>query len=365
VLEYPDPESEARSPKFFDAHCDTVMRVFDGGLDFVAGQGRAHIDLPRLLTAGYCIQLFAIFAPKSQYPDRDLRTFADDIIAVIRGWVEASGGRMRLVTEAGHVRDTCASESVVGALLGMEGADPLEGNAENLEHFHQSGLRSLIPAWSDNAFSGTCTGSGGPLTAEGAKLIELAEELRVMVDTSHLSDAAFDQVCQITRRPFIASHSNCRQICPSPRNLTDEQIRALAERGGVMGINLSADFLAPDYMVLWDAIAGPAYATARQISDPAEKRRIREETRARLVQLPLPPVEWITRHVHHAVDVGGGDCIGLGGDLDGITAMPMGITGAESYPAIADLLSTAGLTDMQVEKVCWRNMARVFAEVLE
>jgi membrane dipeptidase len=364
VLEYPDPESEARSPKFFDAHCDTVMRVFDGGLDFVAGQGRAHIDLPRLLTAGYCIQLFAIFAPKSQYPDRDLRTFADDIIAVIRGWVEASGGRMRLVTEAGHVRDTCASESVVGALLGMEGADPLEGNAENLEHFHQSGLRSLIPAWSDNAFSGTCMGSGGPLTAEGAKLIELAEALRVMVDTSHLSDAAFDQVCRITRRPFVASHSNCRAICPSPRNLTDEQIRALAERGGVMGANLSADFLAPDYMVLWDAIAGPAYAAARQASDPAEKRRIRDETRAKLVQLPLPPAEWITRHVRHAIDVGGEDCIGLGGDLDGITTMPIGITGAESYPAIADLLSTADLTAAQVEKVCWRNMARVYAEVL-
>jgi membrane dipeptidase len=146
--------------------------------------------------------------------------------------------------------------------------------------------------------------------------------------------------------------------------LTDEQIRALAARGGVMGINLSADFLAPDYMVLWDAIAGPAYAEARQTSDPAEKRRIRDETRAKLVQIPLPPAEWISRHVHHAIDVGGEDCIGLGGDLDGITTMPIGITGAESYPAIADLLSTAGLTAAQLEKVCWRNMARVYSEVL-
>ena len=271
---------------------------------------------------------------------------------------------MRLVTEASHIHDLCATEGVVGALLGMEGADPLEGRAENLAHFHQLGLRSLIPAWSDNTFSGTCMGSGGPLTDEGARLIELAEALRVMVDVSHLSDAAFDQVRQITRRPFVASHSNCREICPSPRNLTDEQIRALAARGGVMGINLSADFLAPDYMALWDAIAGPAYAEARQTSDPAEKRRIRDETRAKLVQIPLPPAEWIARHVRHAIDVGGEDCIGLGGDLDGITTMPIGITGAESYPAIADLLSEAGLSAGQVDKVCWRNMARVYAEVL-
>ena len=106
VLKDPKLQSEFRNPRFFDAHCDTVMRVFDGGLDFVAGQDRAHIDLPRLLAAGYCIQLFAIFAPKSEYPDRDLRAFADDIIAVIKGWVEASGDRMRLVTEASHIRDT-------------------------------------------------------------------------------------------------------------------------------------------------------------------------------------------------------------------------------------------------------------------
>jgi membrane dipeptidase len=356
--------SKIQHQKFFDAHCDTVMRVFDGGLDFVAGQARAHIDLPRLLEAGYCVQLFAIFAPKSQYPDRELRAFADDIIAAIKGWVEASGECMRLVTEASHIRELCASEGMVGALLGMEGADPLEGRAENLPHFHRAGLRSLIPAWSDNAFSGTCMGSGGPLTEEGTKLIEFAEALRVMVDVSHLSDAAFDQVRQIARRPFVASHSNCREICPSPRNLTDEQIRALAARGGVMGINLSADFLAPDYRVLWDAIAGPAYAEARRTSDPAEKRRIRDETRAELAQIPLPPAEWIARHVRHAITVGGEDCMGLGGDLDGITAMPVGITGAESYPAIADLLSEAGLTDAQVDKVCWRNMARVYADVL-
>jgi membrane dipeptidase len=358
------PNPEIHTPKFFDAHCDTVMRVFDGGLDFVAGRGRAHLDLPRLLAAKYCVQLFAVFAPQSQYPDRNLRSFADEVIAVIKAWVEASGERMRLVTEASDIRDMCESEGVVGALLGMEGADPLEGRAENLEHFHQAGLRSLIPAWSDNAFSGTCMGSGGPLTEEGVKLIELAEALHVMVDTSHLSDAAFGQVCQIAQHPFVASHSNCRELCPSPRNLTDAQISALAERGGVMGINLSADFLAPDYMVQWDAIAGPAYAAARQISDPAEKRRIRDETRAILVQIPLPPAEWITRHVRHAIEVGGEDCIGLGGDLDGITTMPIGIVGAESYPAVAGLLSAAGLTSGQVEKVCWRNMARVYAEVL-
>ncbi len=351
-------------PKFFDVHCDTVMRAFDGEFDFVAGRGRSHTDLPRLLAAGHRVQVFAVFAPRSRYPDRSLQSFAEEIIAVIRGWIEAAAGRMWLGLTGQDVQDAGAADGRLCALLGLEGADPLEGQAENLRHFHRLGVRNLIPAWSDNEFAGTSMGDGGPLTAEGIRLVELAEALRVMVDVSHASDAAFDQICQITRRPFVASHSNCRALCPSPRNLTDAQIRALADRGGVMGINLSADFLAPDYLALWDAIAKPAYAAAGQASDPAEKKRIYEETRQKLRNLPLPPATWIARHVLHAIAVGGEDCIGLGGDLDGILTMPAGLTGAESYPAIAELLSAAGLTPTQVEKVCWRNMARVYAEVL-
>jgi membrane dipeptidase len=357
-------QSAFRNLQFFDAHCDTVMRAFDGEFDFVAGRGKSHADLPRMLAAGYCAQLFAIFAPRTYYRDRDLRAFGEEIIAVIVSWVAGSAGRMRLATTASDLREACASPGTLYAMLGLEGADPLEGKAENLAHFHRLGVRNLIPAWSDNEFSGSCMGSGGPLTDEGLKLIELADALRVMVDVSHASDAAFEQIRQMARRPFVASHSNCRALCPSPRNLTDEQIRALAGRGGVLGINLSADFLAPEYMVQWDFIAKPAYAAAAQVSDLAEKKRIREATVQKLRTLPLPPAEWIARHVLHAIETGGEECIGLGGDLDGITTMPIGITGAESYPAIAGLLAAAGLTARQVERVCWQNMARVYAEVL-
>lgn len=359
-----NPKSEIPNLKFFDAHCDTVMRAFDGEFDFVAGRGKSHTDLPRMLAAGYCAQLFAVFAPRSYYQGRDLRAFGEEIIAKIVSWVDGSAGRMRLATTGRDLREACAGEGVLAVLLGLEGADPLEGKADNLAHFHRLGVRNLIPAWSDNEFSGTCMGSGGPLTDEGVKLVELADALGVMLDMSHASDAAFAQICQITQRPFVASHSNCRALCPSPRNLTDEQIRTLAGRGGVLGINLSADFLAPEYMVQWDAITKPAYAAAAQVADLAEKKKIREATVEKLRTLPLPPAEWIARHVLHAIEIGGEACVGLGGDLDGITTMPAGITGAESYPAIADLLVAAGLTSRQVEKVCWRNMARVYGDVL-
>ena len=271
--------------RFFDAHCDAVMHIEDGDFDFVAGKGRSHMDLPRLLAAGHCAQVFAIFAAASYYPGRDLRAFAERAIAAIHGWADASDGRMQVVVgrrcgrSGGEPaqRSGGAWEGALGAgassppplrssapllaIIGLEGADPLEGQAENLRHFHDLGVRLVIPAWDDNAFSGSSAGPGDGLTAEGFKLIELCQELGVMVDVSHASDAAFEQIRQTLRGPFVASHSNCRALSPAPRNLTDAQIRALADQGGVMGINLAPDFLSPEYLAAWDAVMAPAHGT--------------------------------------------------------------------------------------------------------
>ena len=220
-------------------------------------------------------------------------------------------------------------------------------------------MRLVIPAWDDNAFSGSSAGPGDGLTAEGFKLIELCQELGVMVDVSHASDAAFEQICRIVQGPFVASHSNCRALSPAPRNLTDAQIRALADRGGVMGINLAPDFLSPDYLATWDAVMAPV-----RHADAATRQKLREAAGPQLRAIPLPGLEWIARHVRHAIDIGGEACIGLGGDLDGISFMPAGINGVEDYPLIPEALAAAGLTEAQIEKVCWRNMARVFGAVL-
>ena len=223
--------------RFFDAHCDAVMHIEDGDFDFVAGKGRSHMDLPRLLAAGHCAQVFAIFAAASYYPGRDLRAFAERAIAAIHGWADASDGQMQVVGGQRMETDTCPRPQVLGkrivaipsvyplssvapllAIIGLEGADPLEGRAEHLRHFYDLGVRLVIPAWDDNAFSGSSAGPGDGLTAEGFKLIELCQELGVIVDVSHASDAAFEQIRQLVQGPFVASHSNCRAL--SPRRAT-------------------------------------------------------------------------------------------------------------------------------------------------
>ena len=145
-----------------------------------------------------------------------------------------------------------------------------------------------------------------------------------MVDVSHASDAAFEQIRRVLRGPFVASHSNCRALSPAPRNLTDAQIRALADQGGVMGINLAPDFLSPEYLAAWDAVMAPAHG-----ADAATRQKIREAAGPQLRASPLPGLDWIARHVRHAIAIGGEACIGLGGDLDGISFMPAGIDGVE------------------------------------
>lgn len=231
---------------------------------------------------GHRAQVFAIFAARSYYPNRDARALAERAAATIQGWAAGSQGRMIVVRTRTDLALALDSDvPALAAIVGLEGADPLP-DAGALVDFFERGLRLVIPAWDDNQFSGSSTGGGGPLTAEGHKLVDLARELRVMVDVSHLSDAAFDEVREhLQGRPFIASHSNCRSIAPAPRNLADEQIRRLARDGGVMGINLAPDFLDPDYLTAWDAVMAPVahadpatryqhrMAAGPQLRDPA------------------------------------------------------------------------------------------------
>jgi membrane dipeptidase len=262
----------------------------------------------------------------------------------------ASEGRMAVATSSADLRRAMAG-GPMAAIVALEGADPLEGKAEGLRRYVERGVRSVIFAWTDNEFAGTAFGTDSPLTREGERLLGLAEELSTMVDVSHLSDRAFADVCGASTRPFIASHSNCRALCPHPRNLTDAMIRQVADCGGVMGINLAPHFLDPQVAAMW----------AASRADPAQSK---EEAATRRRALARPSLDWVARHVVHAIKVGGEDAVGLGGDLDGIDATPDGIDSVADYVKLVPLFREAGLSERQIGKVCHANFLRVFEEVL-
>lgn len=345
----------SRASAFFDAHCDTVMKVLDDGIDFVRGESGAHVTFPAMKEAGIQAQIFACFVLSERYAGEEAER-AEAMIQAIESMAEGTRGEMRIARTHAAL-DAAFDGGPIAAILGLEGADPLEGSAERLRHFVELGVRDLIFAWKDNPFSGTAFGENTPLTREGERLLGLAEELGVMVDVSHLSDRAFDDVRRMATRPFVASHSNCRVLCPSLRNLTDPMIRRLADCGGVMGINLAPGFLDPDY-----------HRRVMPLFEAAQKPGVSEEERERLRQqamsIPRASLDWVARHVLHAIDVGGENCIGLGGDLDGIGQTPERIDDVADYPLLVPLLREAGLSEGRIEKVCYRNFLRVFTEIL-
>ena len=345
--------------KFLDAHCDTIVKIVDEGAGFAAGPG-LQVTLEGLRSAGVRVQVFACCVPEARDPGHT-RERALELVAAVRTLC-ANQSSVVLAEHAGEAAGALGGDGPVSVIVSLEGADPLEGDAEALREFHRRGVRLLTLAWDDNPFCGSTYGDGVGLSAKGEELVQFCEELGVMVDVSPASDAAFSDVCRVATRPFVASHSDCRALCSAARNLTDEMIRALAERGGVMGINLASGFLSQSFH---DQERGSTSSFWKQVRSGQKSFDEAGEEAARAVRkLPRPPLDLVAAHVRHAIMVGGEDCVGLGGDLDGIDSTPLGIEGVGDYPKIAALLLQAGLSEAQVEKVCWRNFARVLgAEV--
>ncbi|MEW5826775.1 MAG: membrane dipeptidase [Candidatus Bipolaricaulota bacterium] len=343
-------------PWLVDAHCDAAMKAVDQGADLLQGSPGLHVSLDGLLEADVRVQVFAACAI---YPKTALDRVAargEAMLDAVTSAAARSDGRMRVVRTASDISRALESPGV-NAILALEGADPLEGKAEALRAFAERGVRMVSPAWSDNAFAGTAFGKGAGLAREGERLVGTAEELGVIVDVSHLSDRAFDDVLRCATRPVVATHSNVRTLCPHPRNLTDAMIRGLADAGGVVGINLAPHFLDRRYMqaceVLRAEVQEAADAAAAQ-ARVAERRRL----------IPRPTLDAFVQHVLHAIRVGGEDAVGIGGDLDGIEATPQGIASVRDMAEIPAVLARAGLTRRQIEKVAHGNFMRVFCEAL-
>jgi membrane dipeptidase len=356
--------------RFFDAHCDTIGRIVEQDADFVTGHVAGspfglHVTLPEMRRAGVCAQVFACWAWRGKYRGREDEVGLE-MLRAVRGLCAAFPQDLEFTWGNAPVAGVCAGDvgevgGKTAVIAALEGADPLKGDVSNLTLFYDEGVRLLTLAWGDNEFSGTVFGEPSGLTAAGCELVEACEELGVLVDVSHASDQAFADVCAMAQRPFVASHSNCRSLCPHPRNLTDRQIRALAESGGVMGINLGSGFLSAEFHERTSHLR-PAFFESVASGEKSFEEAAAASSEA-LRAIPRPPLSAVVAHVRRAMDLGGEDCVGLGGDLDGVDSLPEGLDGVGHYPLIAALLFEAGLSDTQVEKVCYGNLARVFCEL--
>lgn len=323
-----------------DMHCDTLsvlLRREREGQEVSLRQNDCMVSLEKMRRGDYGLQTFAafIYAPEAENPLEEALSQID----LFERQMEENEDWIRPVRSYREIEETW-DQGLMCALLSVEEGGACKGNPAFLRTLYRLGVRMMTLTWNfENELAypnqsrrehphGVVPEEARGLKEKGIEIIEEMERVGMIVDVSHLSDKGFWEVYEHAKKPFIASHSNARSVCPHPRNLTDEMIRALAERGGVAGLNYCAAFLDSD---------GTGTHAGR--------------------------LEEMSAHVRHLIKVGGEDLVGLGSDYDGISKTPdMG--GCDGIQKLAARLHKDGLTAGQIEKVFYGNVLRVFRELL-
>ena len=354
-----------------DTHDDTTQRFLDGKFDVGERSSSGSIDVPRMKEGGLGAIFFSIWIPsKITGPEAVNRAMTQ--IDAVREQVRKHPGELALATTSTEVRDA-RKQGKIAALMGVEGGHMINSNLGVLRSYAALGVRYMTLTHSGNdewADSSTDKAVHNGLTDFGRDVVREMNRLGVMVDISHVSDKTFCDALETSKAPLFASHSSCRAICDAPRNMTDQMMKDLAAKGGVVQINYHVGFLSQEFR---DAEkADPEINKA--ISAEVMKRCGENEgcqlmegdqiTREYVEQGKLPRVDFskIIEHIDHAVKVAGVEHVGLGSDFDGAN-MPYGMEDATKLPKITEALLQKGYSEGDVKKILGENMLRVMTEV--
>ena len=353
-----------------DTHDDTTQRFLDGDFDLGTRGSSGSIDIPRMKEGGLGAIFFSIWIPSKIMGPEAVKHALDQIDAV-REQVRKHSKDIVLATTAADIREA-RKQGKIAALMGVEGGHMIASDLGVLRLYAALGVRYVTLTHSGNdewADSSTDTAVHNGLTDFGKDVVREMNRLAVMVDISHVSDKTFYDALEVSKAPLIASHSSCRAICNAPRNMTDQMIKDLAAKGGVIQINYHVGFLSEEFM---NADKDPEITKA--IAAEVEERCGGKEgcqliegdriTREYVRQGKLPRVDYskIIEHIDHAVKLVGTDHVGLGSDFDGAN-MPFGMEDATKLPLITEALLRRGYSDEDVRKILGENTLRVMTEV--
>jgi len=353
-----------------DTHDDTTQRFLDGDFDLGTRSATGSIDIPRMKEGGLGAIFFSIWIP-SKITGPEAIKHAIDQIDAVREQVRRHPQEIVLVTTAAEVREA-RKQGKIAALMGVEGGHMIASDLGVLRSYAALGVRYMTLTHSGNdewADSSTDTAVHNGLTDFGKDVVREMNRLGVMVDISHVSDKTFYDALTVSKAPLIASHSSCRAICDAKRNMTDQMIKDLAAKGGVIQINYHVGFLSEEFM---NSDKNPEITKA--IAAEVQKRCGDKEgcqliegdriTREYVQQGKLPRVDYtkIIDHVDHAVKLVGADHVGLGSDFDGAN-MPYGMEDATKLPQITEALLRQGYSEDDVRKILGENTLRVMTEV--
>jgi membrane dipeptidase len=353
-----------------DTHDDTTQRFFSKGFDLGKQNPDGHVDIPRMREGGMNAIFFSIWIDGRTLGAPAVQKALDQIDAV-RQNVARFPKDMVFATTAADVRRAHA-EGKIAALMGVEGGHMIGNDIRIVRIFSALGVRYMTLShfyndeWAD---SSTDKPVHNGLTDAGKDIVREMNRLGMMVDISHVSDKTFYDALEISKAPLIASHSSCRALCNHPRNMSDEMIKALAAKGGVIQINYERSFIDQAYKDASDKVTGGVVqglaALAKTCNDDEDCiSRARAGMTAKLTaEGKLPHVSWerIIDHIDHAVKLVGADHVGLGSDFDGAD-MPEGMEDCSKLPKITEALIRKGYSDADIRKILGENTLRVMEQ---
>lgn len=312
-----------------DGHMDTPLRMVDEGIDLGAGSDLVHADLPRLRAAGVDAVFLAAWIDPAFAPDGALSR-CERLLRAIRDAAASRPDRAGFATTAREVREIAASGRVA-LLAGVENGQALEGRIGNLDRLHALGARYLTLTWMNSNEWGDAGGGEalhGGLSSAGRELVDALNRRAMIVDLAHAAPSTLRDALDRSSDPVIVSHTATEARGTHPRNLGDEQIRAVGETGGVVGIAFMPAYLSP---------GDPDSATLETIVD----------------------------HVERIVEVAGVEAAALGSDFDGVPSLPGGVRGVEDYPAVAGELARRGFDAEERAAILGGNWLRVIERVVD
>ena len=354
-----------------DTHDDTTQRLLDPKFDLGVRHTDGSVDIPRMREGGLDAIFFSIYIPGSIAGPRAVQLALEQIEAV-RRQVTLHPNDLALATTAAEVRSAFAAHKIA-VLMGVEGGHMINDDLKNVDKFASLGVRymtlthMLNTDWAD---SSTDKPVHNGLTDFGKQVVVEMNRVGMMVDVSHIADKTFYDVIATSQAPVIASHSSCRALDDAPRNMTDDMIKALAAKRGVIQINYHVGFLSQEFRDAESAAPELGKAieaeTKKRCGDQEACQLIEADKilREYVAQGKLPRVYWtkIIDHIDHAVKLVGADHVGLGSDFDGAD-MPYGMEDATHLPQITSALLEKGYSDSDIQKILGGNTLRVMQEV--
>lgn len=363
----PDYKSIHQKAILVDTHNDVLISILEG-MDISKDlRGKTHSDLSRFKQGGVDVQFFSVWSDETG----DFK-YAKLQIDTLKAVIARNPDHMAFATSYADIMEA-VEQGKMASMIGVEGGHMIDNDIKKLDELYRQGARYMTLTWNNSTpwatsaadeTSGKMPKSKRGLTKFGKQVVQRMNELGMMVDLSHVGEKTFWDAMAVTKKPVLVSHSCVHKIAPVPRNLKDNQIKAIAKNGGVIQLNFYSGFLDPAFdsrnkkfqarhKTELDSLRNLGWSSSN-ISE-LMRRKYPEE-----VEQVRPPLSILFDHLDHIVKLVGVDYVGMGSDFDGISSTPQHLNGVDDYPVVTKELLARGYSEEDINKILGGNALRVF-----